>query len=48
MDAKTKDVLHWFEEIAKIPRCSKNETQICEWLSKWAEDNGVTVKAKHH
>lgn len=44
MDAKTKDVLHWFEEIAKIPRCSKNETQICEWLSKWAEDNGFGVK----
>ncbi len=44
MDAKTKDVLHWFEEIAKIPRCSKNETQICAWLTKWAEDNNFGVK----
>ncbi len=44
MDAKTKDVLHWFEEIAKIPRCSKNEEQIRAWLKKWAEDNGFGVK----
>jgi len=44
MDAKTKDVLRWFEEIAKIPRRSKNEGQICAWLAKWAEDNGFGVK----
>jgi len=44
MDAKTKEVLHWFEEIAKIPRCSKSEAQICEWLTQWAKDNGFGVK----
>ena len=44
MDAKTKEVLHWFEKIAEIPRRSKNEAQICAWLTKWAEDNGFGVK----
>ncbi|MFH2006807.1 MAG: aminoacyl-histidine dipeptidase [bacterium] len=41
---KTKEVLHWFEELSKIPRCSKNEAQICEWLTKWAGDNGFEVR----
>ncbi len=44
MDAKTKEVLHWFEEIAKIPRCSKNEEQICAWLASWAQEHGFGVK----
>lgn len=41
---KTNDVLKWFGEIAKIPRCSKNEDAICEWLINWAKENNFEVK----
>ncbi|MFH1873781.1 MAG: aminoacyl-histidine dipeptidase [Pseudomonadota bacterium] len=41
---KTKEVLKWFEEIAKIPRCSKKETQICNWLMNWAKQNNFEAK----
>jgi len=34
--AKTKEILKVFEEITKIPRCSKNEGAICAWLMEWA------------
>ena len=36
---KTKEVIKWFEEISKIPRCSKKEEQICDWLIGWAKDH---------
>jgi len=42
--AKTKEILKWFEEISKIPRCSKNEQQICNWLIDWAKENKFEVK----
>jgi dipeptidase D len=41
---KTNEILKWFEEITKIPRCSKNEEKICEWLLKWAEENNFESK----
>lgn len=41
---KTKDVLKWFEEIDKIPRCSKHEKQISDWLCNWAKDKGYKFK----
>ncbi len=41
---KTNDILKWFEEISKIPRCSKNEGAICSWLINWAKDNNFEVK----
>ncbi len=41
---KTKDALHWFEEIAKIPRCSKNEDGICNWLQEWAKEHGFKAR----
>lgn len=41
---KTKDTLHWFEEISKIPRCSKNEGPIREWLLGWAKEHSFTTK----
>lgn len=41
---KTKEVLKWFEEITKIPRCSKHEEKIASWLTKWAEDNNFEAK----
>ncbi|MCP4213222.1 MAG: aminoacyl-histidine dipeptidase [bacterium] len=42
--AKTQEILNWFEEISKIPRCSKNEEQIANWLLKWAKDNNFEAK----
>ena len=29
---KTDEILKWFEEITKIPRCSKNEEKICDGI----------------
>jgi dipeptidase D len=36
---KTEEILNWFEQINQIPRCSKNEQAICNWLINWAQDN---------
>ncbi|MBW2368504.1 MAG: aminoacyl-histidine dipeptidase [Deltaproteobacteria bacterium] len=43
-DAKTEIILKWFEEISKIPRCSKNEQAICDWLENWGKSRGFTVR----
>jgi dipeptidase D len=42
--SKTKEILKWFEEISKIPRCSKNEEAICKWFLQWAKDNNLETK----
>ncbi|MGE5341617.1 MAG: aminoacyl-histidine dipeptidase [Candidatus Omnitrophota bacterium] len=42
---KTNEILKWFEEISKIPRCSKNETAIAQWLLNWAKDNHFEAKS---
>jgi len=44
---KTNEVLKWFEEITKIPRCSKHEEKIANWLKNWAEEHGFQVKMDH-
>jgi len=41
---KTKEILKWFEEVSKIPRCSKHEEKIVEWLKNWAKENGFESK----
>jgi dipeptidase D len=41
---KTNEILKWFEELSKIPRCSKNEGAICAWLTNWAKDNHFDVE----
>ena len=41
---KTNEILKWFEEISKIPRCSKNEDAICNWLVNWAKDKNFDVE----
>ncbi len=41
---KTKEVIRIFEEIDKIPRCSKNEEKIAEWLCEWADKNSFKYK----
>lgn len=44
MEKKTKRILDIFSEIAKIPRCSKNEERICQWLVDWAKQHHFDVK----
>ena len=44
MKEKTRAVLEVFEEISRIPRCSKNEAAIGTWLMRWAEDRGFQGK----
>ncbi|HUT70075.1 MAG TPA: aminoacyl-histidine dipeptidase [Desulfatiglandales bacterium] len=44
MKEKTRAVLEVFEEISRIPRCSKNEAAIESWLMRWAEDRGFQGK----
>ena len=45
MEAKTREILNRFEEISRIPRCSKKEEAISQWLQNWAsEKNFNTLK----
>lgn len=41
---KTNEILKWFEELSKIPRCSKHEEKIGQWLVDWANDHGFENK----
>ncbi|MFY1111184.1 MAG: aminoacyl-histidine dipeptidase [Methanosarcinaceae archaeon] len=44
MHPKTRQILETFEEINKIPRCSKYEKKIALWLEDWARSRGFEVK----
>lgn len=33
----TTIILNYFEEINAIPRCSRNEAGVCQWLQQWAD-----------
>lgn len=33
-----------FEEISRIPRCSKNEARLQSWIESWANENGIGFK----
>jgi dipeptidase D len=41
---KTVEILKWFDEINKIPRCSKKEKQIGQWLMDWAKTYNFTAR----
>ena len=41
----TNEILKWFEEISKIPRCSKHEEKIAKWLLEWAQKNNFKTKS---
>ncbi|MGD9365022.1 MAG: aminoacyl-histidine dipeptidase [Desulfobacteraceae bacterium] len=41
MTDPTTVILHYFEEINTIPRCSQNEAELCRWLQKWAADRDL-------
>jgi len=40
MQTNVEKILNLFEEINKVPRCSKNEDAISKWLVEWAKDSG--------
>lgn len=45
MDNATRTVIDVFEQINRIPRCSKQEQQISRWLRQWAEARDLSVKS---
>ena len=44
MNAKTHRLLEIFEEINRIPRCSKNEEAIARWFDAWARANNFPCR----
>ena len=44
MEPATHKVTDYFEQINRIPRCSKQERQICQWLQQWAADRDLATK----
>jgi len=40
MNAFIQHVLERFEQISRIPRCSKNEEAVTRWFEGWAENHG--------
>ena len=44
MDDKTGNILTIFEQISRIPRCSKNESKISHWLQQWANDKSLALQ----
>ncbi|MCL2550282.1 MAG: beta-Ala-His dipeptidase [Methanimicrococcus sp.] len=43
-----KNVLSFFEEISKIPRCSQNEERIASYLENFGKENGFETKRDRH
>ncbi len=43
MDENTRIILDYFERINAIPRCSKAEGRIREWLQSWAGQRGYSI-----
>lgn len=44
MHPATKIILDKFEQISSIPRCSKKEQKISEWLTSWADSCGYAYR----
>ena len=44
MDNRIENVLRIFERISEIPRCSKKEEKICEWITDWAKEKVFSYK----
>ena len=44
MQQATDKIIDYFEQINRIPRCSKQEQQISGWLRQWAVDRGLTTR----
>lgn len=43
-DQATQTILRWFSAISEIPRESRNEAQIRNWLVNWAKEHGCSSK----
>ncbi len=41
LDLQPKEVFAIFDEITRIPRPSKHEEQICQWLQSFAKNHGI-------
>lgn len=41
---KTNDILNYFQQINQIPRESRHEQAICQWMINWAKQNSFAVK----
>jgi dipeptidase D len=41
---KTEQILMAFEEISRIPRCSKHEEKICEYMMNWAASHQLSAR----
>ena len=39
MNVNRQRLLERFEEISRIPRCSKNEEAVTQWFEAWARDH---------
>ena len=46
MDKTYEDVINYFNEICKIPRGSKNEQAISNWIVELAKNNNMQVIVK--
>ena len=44
MDKIYEDVINYFKEICKIPRGSKNEQAISNWIVELAKNNNMQVR----
>jgi len=44
MHVKTRRVVELFEEISRIPRCSKHEEAISRWFQGWADSHGFPAR----
>jgi dipeptidase D len=44
MQQATDKIIDYFEQINRIPRCSKQEQQISSWLQQWALERGLVAK----
>lgn len=44
MDKITQEILDVLQEINNIPRCSKHEERIANWLKEWSLSNGFNVR----
>jgi len=43
MNKKIEDILELFQQINNIPRCSKREEKISNWLMDWAKEQKLEV-----
>ena len=44
MTTTLTDIIDLFGQINAIPRCSKKETAICQWLEAWADTNSFACR----